>query len=123
MSRPCRRCWTRARDERGDTPLHVAATPQPDRTAEDCHRIIAELVAHGADPEARNWFGLAPLHRAVAALLARGADPGHRDETGQTPLEAARSRPAMRADAKGSGPANVDAVVALLRQSRPSANR
>jgi len=149
----------RARDERGDTPLHVAATPQPDRTAEDCHRILAELVAHGADPDARNWFGLAPLHKAaisghvaalqalldagarvdlegperatalslaamsghapaVAALLARGADPGHRDETGQTPLEAARSRPAMRADAKGSGPVNVDAVVDVLRRSR-----
>jgi ankyrin repeat protein len=115
--------------QRGDTALHGASTPQPTRTPEDCRRIIAELVAHGALPDAGAHVDLEGPDRytalslaavsghahAVALLLSRGADPSHRDEAGRTPLEAALTRPAILYTANGSGPVNVDAVVAILR--------
>lgn len=69
------------------TPLHDAA----DFGRVDAARI---LLAHGADPEARDRYGRAPLHYAareghpelVTFLVERGADPDVGDRGGRTPL-------------------------------------
>ena len=70
------------------TPLHVAS-----RAGHAA--VVAALLEHRADAEARTSSGAAPLHFAaqsgsadtVEALLARGADPDVREPRwGQTPL-------------------------------------
>ena len=74
-----------ARDERGRTPLHVAAR------VDAAH--VQLLLDAGADPDARDPRGLAPLHfaasvgaRTIAPLLAAGAAVDPPDENGHTPL-------------------------------------
>lgn len=74
-----------ARDERGNTPLHLAA--MRDRGA----MTVRLLIQAGADVNARNEQGWTPLHRVVSAemaelLLDAGAEIDARDETGLTPL-------------------------------------
>jgi ankyrin repeat protein len=62
--------------------------------------IVADLLARGADVEARQEFGFTPLHNAAAEgnetiirlLLDRGADRSARSETGKTAEEIARER-------------------------------
>ena len=70
------------------TPLHVASRAGH-------ARVVAALLEHRADAEARTSSGAAPLHFAaqsgsadtVEALLAHGADPDVREPRwGQTPL-------------------------------------
>lgn len=86
----------RARNRRGAEPLHYAADanrPSPDAQAE----TIAYLIDAGADPNARDNSGVAPLHRAVRtrsaaavqALLAGGADVRQPNHAGSTPLHLA----------------------------------
>ena len=70
--------------------LHVAAAMAEDRTE------IDELVAGGADPDARDAGGCTPLHYAAynnpvgevaAALFEAGADPEIREGYGRKPLD------------------------------------
>ena len=55
-------------------------------------RLLRYLLAHGADPNARDDRGAPLLHRAlhdpesVSLLLAGGADPGGRDGAGSRPI-------------------------------------
>lgn len=71
----------------GTTALHGAV--YHDRTAE-----AKALLAAGADPEAKNRYGVTPLTLActngnaelVTALLAAGADPNAEGNGGETPL-------------------------------------
>lgn len=80
-----------ARNDRGTTPLHLAAYPE-----------MAEiLVAHGADLEARDSAGSTPLHAAaehpeladvMEALLELGADVNAVDNSGLTALDIAVAR-------------------------------
>ena len=81
------------RDPRtGHTLLHVAAMA-------NAPRLIAALLAAGADLEARDKEGLTPLHAAaagngpaaIAALLEAGADLHARNNFRQTPLQYAVS--------------------------------
>jgi ankyrin repeat protein len=59
--------------------------------------VISYLVEAGADPNAVDKSGVAPLHRAVrnrcsmavSALLDHGADPLLMNKTGSTPLHLA----------------------------------
>ncbi len=58
-------------------------------------QIVQLLLAHGANPNIPDGFGVTPLDVAVfrernataAALLQAGADPNRRDPYGKTPLE------------------------------------
>ena len=68
-----------ARNESGETPLHVAAA------SNDNPAVIATLVDAGADPNARNKSGKTPLHEAAAsndnpAVFATLMDTGGRSE-------------------------------------------
>jgi ankyrin repeat protein/trimeric autotransporter adhesin len=99
----------------GDTALHMAAAAYQSR-------IVAKLIAKGADVRARNRRGAEPLHYAVdggpglpawnpsaqmkiiARLIWAGADPNARDKNGVAPLHRAvrnRCAAAVRALLEG----------------------
>jgi hypothetical protein len=86
-----------ARNRRGAQPLHYAAdgTPGSARWNPDAQaKTIAHLIEAGADPNAADVSGVAPLHRAVrtrcaaavGALLAGGADVNRKNRSGSTPM-------------------------------------
>jgi ankyrin repeat protein len=86
----------RAKNRRGAEPLHYAADANrwdPAAQAE----TIEYLLSIGADPNALDGSGVAPLHRAVRtrslpavrALLDGGASPRHPNKAGSTPLHLA----------------------------------
>jgi ankyrin repeat protein len=86
----------RARNRRGAEPLHYAADANhwnPTAQAE----IIEYLTSVGANPNALDGAGVAPLHRAVRtrslaavrALVEAGADPRQPNKAGSTPLHLA----------------------------------
>ncbi len=85
-----------ARNRRGAQPLHYAADANHwDPTAQA--ETIAYLLSVGADPNAPDKSGVAPLHRAVRtrsapavrALLDGGANPRAPNKAGSTPLHLA----------------------------------
>ncbi len=86
----------RATNRRGAEPLHYAAdTNRWDPTAQA--ELIAYLLSVGADPNAVDGAGVAPLHRAVRtrslaavrALLDGGANARLPNTAGSTPLHLA----------------------------------
>jgi ankyrin repeat protein len=90
----------RAKNRRGAEPLHSAAAGQPGSHAWNPRAqaaTIACLIAAGADPNALNKDGVAPLHvavrtrsaAAVQALLDGGADPRRKNKSGSTPMRLA----------------------------------
>ena len=92
----------RARDRRGNTPLHAAAGLEFWEGGTNAAASIVALLEAGADIEARNADGLTPLHLAAAwsggpasvkALVDAGADTEARNADGWTPLHLAASMP------------------------------
>jgi ankyrin repeat protein len=85
-----------ARNRRGAQPLHYAADANRWDPAAQAD-VIACLIAGGADPNAVDAAGVAPLHRAVRtrslaavrALLEGGALPRQPNKSGSTPLHLA----------------------------------
>jgi len=80
-----------AANDRGETPLHVAAHMGETEAAK-------LLVEHGADVNAKDELGGTPLHEAakwpartevVKLLLANGADADAKNREGKTPLDVA----------------------------------
>ena len=89
-----------ARNRRGATPLHYSADGAPNsrRWDPDAQRdTIVALVRAGAEVNAVDKSGVAPLHRAVRtrctpavrALLDHGADPNLPNGSGSTPMQLA----------------------------------
>jgi ankyrin repeat protein len=81
-------------------PLHYAADGGPafrSWNPEAQAEMIALLIENGADPNALDKSGVAPLHRAVRqrctkavdALLRNGADVRLKNKSGSTPLHLA----------------------------------
>jgi hypothetical protein len=90
----------RARNRRGAEPLHYAADGSPGTAGWDSYaqqELIAYLIDAGADPNAIDKSGVAPLHRAVRTrssgavrtLIDNGADPLLMNKGGSTPLHLA----------------------------------
>jgi len=85
-----------ARNRRGAQPLHYAADANRFCPAEQAD-TIAYLASCGADPNAVDDSGVAPLHRAVRtrslaavrALVEAGANPKLPNGSGSTPLHLA----------------------------------
>ncbi|MCA1840910.1 MAG: ankyrin repeat domain-containing protein [Actinobacteria bacterium] len=86
----------RAKNRRGGEPLHYASDAnlsKPQAQAE----VVEYLTSIGADPNAVDNSGVAPLHRAVRtrsltavrALLDGGAEPRQPNKSGSTPLHLA----------------------------------
>jgi ankyrin repeat protein len=90
----------RARNRRGAEPLHYAADGGPNeghRDSDAQREVISYLIDAGADPDALDKSGVAPLHRAVrnrsstavSTLIDEGADPRLMNKSGSTPLHLA----------------------------------
>ena len=90
----------RARNRRGAEPLHYAADGGPAANGWDTvaqSDVITYLIKAGADPNALDNSGVAPVHRAVrnrcamgvSALIENGADPLLMNKSGSTPLHLA----------------------------------
>jgi ankyrin repeat protein len=86
-----------ARNRRGAEPLHCAADGGPGASSTAQGALIAFLIDAGADPDAFDKSGVAPLHRAVrdrcsdgvSALVEKGADPLLMNKHGSTPIHLA----------------------------------
>jgi ankyrin repeat protein len=89
-----------AQNRRGAQPLHYAADGVPGSDGWDPvgqAAVVEALVAGGAEPNAKDKSGVAPLHRAVRtrcaaavrALLEAGADPNLRNASGSSPMKLA----------------------------------
>jgi ankyrin repeat protein len=96
----------RARNRRGAEPLHYAADGGR-RKPRTQAGVIKYLISMGAEPNAVDKTGVAPLHRAVRkrslaavrALLDGGANPRKPNKAGSTPLHLA----VQNTGASGSG--------------------
>lgn len=119
----------RARNRRGAEPLHYAADGGR-REPRGQAGVIEYLISVGAEPNAVDKTGVAPLHRAVRArslaavraLLDGGADPRKPNKAGSTPLHLAVQP--TGASGSGSDPARRQQakIIRLLleRGARPT---
>lgn len=117
----------RARNRRGAEPLHYAADGRPGAT--DWNRdgqsdVIDYLIEAGADPDAMDKSGVAPLHRAVrtrssdavAALIDNGADPLMMNKSGSTPLHLAVQNTGKSNSGSDAAKDEQRRIIALLLQ-------
>jgi ankyrin repeat protein len=123
------RADSRARNRRGAEPLHYAADGGQ-REPQAQASVIEYLLSVGADPNAVDKTGVAPLHRAVRArslaavraLLDGGAEARKPNKAGSTPLHLAVQT--TGASGSGSEPARRQqaAIIRLLleRGARPT---
>jgi ankyrin repeat protein len=112
-----------AANRRGAQPIHYASDGGPTggrSNEQDQVDVIRALVKHGADSNAVDKNGVAPIHRAVRcrcsgaveALLASGADPRLRNGSGSTPLHLA----VLDTGRGGTGlPESRDAQIRIVR--------
>lgn len=111
----------RARNRRGQEPLHAAACGRPGSEfwrPETRAETIAVLIAANADPNAPDKSGTAPLHKAVRtrsaiaveALIKGGANPHLATRAGTTPLRLAE----LTTGKSGSGSPEAKAEQAVI---------
>jgi ankyrin repeat protein len=87
------------------TPLMCACSRTYDPAGTEGGVVVAELLRHGSDIQARDTYGNTPLHLVVASgfsgavsiLLEQGADPNAADKAGKTPLHHAAGSPVHHA--------------------------
>lgn len=116
-----------ARNRRGAEPLHYAADGSPradnsDRAAQS--EAIAYLIRAGANPDAVDNSGVAPLHRAVrtrssdavSALLEHGASPLLMNKSGSTPLHLAVQNTGKSDSGSDAAKKEQRRIISLLRQ-------
>jgi ankyrin repeat protein len=115
------------RNRRGAQPLHYAADGGPGSDSWNPAaqaEVIAALIAAGADPNATDNSGVAPLHRAVRtrcsaavrALLDGGADPRQPNKSGSTPLRLATLTTGRGGSGSPEAKAQQAEIVQLLEQ-------
>ena len=86
--------------------------------------VIAALIAAGADPNAADKSGVAPLHRAVRsrcgaavrALLDGGADARRKNRSGSTPMQLATQTTGRGGSGSPDAKAQQELIVQLLKQ-------
>jgi ankyrin repeat protein len=115
-----------ARDDYGQTPLHMASGSLHTTEREAQLSVIRALLSHGADPMAFTDSGYSPIHRAalhgyaevVELLLGIGVDANLSKKDRETPLAAALKGKALLSH---STPplvgVNYVRTIELLRQS------
>ena len=118
----------RAKNRLGAEPLHLAAMGMPGAPRFNPPAQAATigcLIKAGADPNARDKQGVAPLHRAVRtrcaaaveALRAGGADPGLANGNGSTPMKLAGMTTGRGGSGSPEARAEQQKIVKLLRQA------
>lgn len=116
-----------ARNRMGAAPLHYAADAAPGSPYwdENAQRAIVEyLIEAGADPNASDKRGVAPIHRAVRtrnapavrALIAGGANPRLANGNGSTPLQLATQTTGRGGSGSAAAKAQQIEIIALLRR-------
>jgi hypothetical protein len=115
-----------AANRRGAQPLHYAVdgTPGSARWNPEAQRdTVLCLCELGADPNAVDKNGTAPLHRAVRnrcaaaveALLGAGADPQATNRSGSTPMQLARWTTGRSASGSAEARAQQQEILGLLQ--------
>lgn len=115
-----------ASNRRGAQPLHYAADGHPTLKTwkpEAQAAIITYLLESGADANAVDKSGVAPLHRAVRtrsaaavnALLNNGADVRKRNGSGSTPLQLALQNTGRGGSGTPEAKAQQAEIIRLLR--------
>jgi ankyrin repeat protein len=118
----------RARNRRGAEPLHYAADGGPGSRNWNPRAqaaTIACLIAAGADPNATDKSGVAPLHRAVRtrcaaavqALLEHGADARLTNKNGSTPMLLATQNTGRGGSGSADARAQQQEIVRLLQHA------
>jgi ankyrin repeat protein len=116
-----------ARNRRGAEPLHYDADGAPGGSHWDPEAqaaTITYLIEAGADPDATDISGVAPLPRAVRtrcatavpALLAGGADPNRPNRTGSTPMMLATKATGKGGAGSPESKAQQHEIIELLRR-------
>jgi len=124
----------RARNRRKDEPLHAAACGNPGShfwNPEAQAATIICLVESGADPNAVNMDGAAPLHKAVRTrcamavrtLLECGADPLLTNKSGSTPILLARETTGRGGSGSPGAKAQQQEILLMLEQAVNTAKR
>ena len=115
----------RAHNRRGAQPLHYAADGSPGTDSSAQRELISYLVGAGADPDALDKSGVAPLHRAVrdrcsegvSALIDKGADPLLMNKSGSTPLHLAVQNTGKSHSGSGAAKENQHRIIVLLLEN------
>ncbi len=100
------------REERYN-PLHIA-------TMAGSRGVVSALLAHGVDPNVKDWMGRTPLHYAVThgnlavaeILLQHGADPNIADRDGKRPVDLLKEM--MESDPNNQNRLTYQALLNLL---------
>src|SRR5436190_1177685 len=118
MRPPCGGSWRSPRPWR----VHVPGSPAWNPSAQAA--TVACLIESGADPDALDNSGVAPLHRAVRtrcaaavrALLDGGADVRRKNKSGSSAIELATRSTGRGGSGSPAAKAQQAEIIRLLKQ-------